>query len=176
MGRKSLFIVSIALAAALFLTALNPVSALAGSGFARVNQEEENEDFFCSADSEDAHPVVAGIAETYEVDYETVLEMFCAGDGEEENGHTGLGEIMLAFQTAEILDDGTTADDLLTRRGEGEGWGEIWQELGLIGRPDDVGPSGDPGPPDDVGPPDSTAIPDDAGKPDDVPPAGTGGP
>jgi len=71
------------------------------------------------------HPAVGRLAELYEVDYTTLIGWFC-DDG------FGVGQIMLALTTAAATGD--DAADLLTERAEGRGWGEIWQDRGLIGR------------------------------------------
>ncbi len=143
-------------------------------------QEREEDGFFCS-NPEEEHPVAAAIAETYDTDYETVISMFCEGGGEDGSAKTGFGQIMLAFQTAEETDG--SAQDILSERLDGKGWGQIWQDLDLIGKPDDagkpedVGPPEDAGKPEDVGPPQDVGKPDDAGKPEDVgPPEDAGKP
>jgi hypothetical protein len=66
----------------------------------------------------------------------------------------GMGGIMLALKTRDLL-DGSDPDlgELLERRAQGEGWGQIWKGLKLIGsekeghsppgllnRPDQAGP------------------------------------
>ena len=51
-------------------------------------------------------------------------------------GRYGLGEIMHALQTADP-DEGTTPEQLLGRKTELGGWGQVWQEMGLIGKPED---------------------------------------
>lgn len=79
---------------------------------------------FC-VDREIEHPAIGRLAELYGVDYATLIGWFC-DDG------FGVGQIMLALTTAAATD--TDAADLLTDRAEGRGWGEIWQEMGLIGR------------------------------------------
>jgi hypothetical protein len=59
---------------------------------------------------------------------------------------------------------------------EGMSWGKIWQELGLIGKPEDPGnkpenpgnkPESPPGKPDDVGPNNDTNKPVKTDKPKD---------
>jgi len=73
---------------------------------------------------------------------------------------------MLALMTEENI--GTSADETLARRAGGEGRGEIWISMDLIGKPGDANPPGaaegaDAGPPfwaggpprhEDSGPPD----------------------
>ena len=82
----------------------------------------------CSGDL--THPVLSELAESYEVDYETLKDYFCQG--------FGVGEIKLALQTAAREDVGETFDQILDRRStdgmKDVGWGEIWQDLGLIGK------------------------------------------
>ena len=85
--------------------------------------EGPSEGFYC-IQSETPHPAGERLAELYGVDYLTLQEWFCSGHG--------WGQVMLALQTGMI-----TGDDpgtLLDQRDSGMGWGEIWQDLGLIGR------------------------------------------
>lgn len=102
-------------------------------GFGDVDDEmdEEDEDMdmslICSGEMD--HPVLLSLAEDYGVDYSELAAYFCAG--------YGVGEIKLALQTAEKTEDAEDlwSDYLDMRKGEEEkGWGEIWQELGLIGK------------------------------------------
>ncbi len=95
--------------------------------------EEDGECIFCT-DPEKTHPVMEKIAETYGVEYAVVLDWFCG-----EN-HVGLGQIMLALQTAAATGD--SADTYLQQRNEGMGWGQIWQETGEKGKPDKQDPPG----------------------------------
>ncbi len=138
-------------------------------------REREEDGYFCSEDTEEKHPVAAAIADTYGSDYETVIGMFCAGEGEEGSARTGFGNIMLAFHTAD--ETGEDVNDILGMKEDGTGWGQIWQEMGLIGKdreekpdkpgkPEDVGN----GKPDDVGPPDDVGKPDEDGKPEQAGP------
>ncbi|MGC9334471.1 MAG: DUF5667 domain-containing protein [Anaerolineae bacterium] len=111
---------------------------------------------FCTG--AEPHPVAAALAETYPVNYGTIMGWFC-----EQN--LGLGEIMLALETWARAEDFkgvtgiTSVEDLLGRRTAGDGWGQVWQDLGLIGkaakRP--VGPpAAFP-----VGPPEMAKVPED---------------
>ena len=93
--------------------------------------------------------------------YNEVMSWFC-DDG------MGFGQIMLALQPAEITEDPDDDAPLyLERRADGEGWGEIWQDLELIGRsgderagpPEEVGPPEEPGPPEEAGPPEGAGRP-----------------
>lgn len=105
-------------------------------------EEEDEENYFCTS-TEDQHPVAASMAETYGVSYEEIMAWFCGVEGEEGQEGTesvGLGQIMLALQTAEVT--GESADTYLQSRKEGQGWGEIWQDADLIGKPDKKDPPG----------------------------------
>jgi len=135
-------------------------AALAEEGDEEGLEEEIN--YFCT-DTEDQHPVAAGIAELYEVEYEDVMAMFCENmemrEGEEADAGFGFGQIMLAYSTfaqgaeLEDLEGDFSLEGILGMREEGMGWGQIWQEMGLIGKPDDVGKPDGVGKPDHVGPP-----------------------
>lgn len=183
--------VVVAVLLGLLLAALVPTVAMASDSYSVAVDEHEDENGDDESDLEDSpfcvvvegeyeltHPVAEGITETYsdtvEGDYAIVMDWFCNG--------FGFGQILLALQTETILEgpDAPTADDLLTRRVDGEGWGQIWQDLELIGRPEDAGPpfgdppgrSGDvpPGPPDGEPPTDG----DEPGPPFGDPPGRSG--
>lgn len=79
--------------------------------------------------SEDQQPFGAKLAERYETDYATLQSWFCDG--------AGWGQIMLALETSKIT--GKNAEEFLTSRSEGLGWGQIWHDLELIDRPEDAG-------------------------------------
>jgi hypothetical protein len=121
---------------------------------------------FC-ADRDLEHPVGARLAETFGAEYGFVMEWFC-------DREMGFGQVMLALTTAQVSDG--DAAGLLARRAEGEGWGQIWQDLALIGRdrPKTNGQNGngepleDGGPPDNRGRPESTGRPEDPGSPEDL--------
>jgi hypothetical protein len=118
------------------------VLMIAPAAFAQEDGNGEEEGSYFCENRDDEHPVAKGIAETYEVEYETVIAWFCGDDDfvkpDEEN--FGFGEIMLALQTSALDDVEFSAEELLEMRAEGDGWGEIWQALGLIGKPDHAGP------------------------------------
>ena len=121
-----------------------------------VDGEDDPSNGYYCRQSEDAHPFGERLAERYETDYETLQSWFCDG--------FGWGQIMLALQTGEITGDDPA--DLLEARQDGEGWGQIWKRLKLIGRPEHAGPPNDEdgnGRPDFAGPPDDE---DDNGRPD----------
>jgi hypothetical protein len=100
---------------------------------------------FCAEDKQDKpHPLADKIGERFDVPEEGwVMDYFC-------NGY-GMGAIMLALKTSEL--DGSDPGELLKSRAQGQGWGQIWKDKGLIGsekdghsppgllnRPDHAGP------------------------------------
>jgi hypothetical protein len=72
------------------------------------------------------HPALESLTTTFDVAYEELLPYFC-----EQN--FGIGEIKHALETAEHEDVEMTWQELLAWR-HNAGWGEIWQDLGLIGK------------------------------------------
>jgi hypothetical protein len=74
---------------------------------------------------ETPHPFAAKIAERYGVSEEWVMGYFCDG--------YGMGQIMLALKTGKLEGIEADPESLLTERGNGVGWGNIWKGLGLIG-------------------------------------------
>ena len=76
------------------------------------------------------HPTAQRLADTYGVDYEQIMTWFC-------EGRYGFGEIMHALQTSDPEEEGKTPEQILLLKTELGGWGQVWQELGLIGKPDD---------------------------------------
>lgn len=139
-GRKLAPIVPIVLAVLLVAAALSPVGVFAAPGARMVQQDSEPEEdgtvaAFCNADIDYVHttegfqhPVGAGLYQRFGAEYEVVMAWFC-------EDHLGFGQIMLALATADLADGGgrEDADALLARRRTGEGWGQIWQDLGRIG-------------------------------------------
>ena len=89
-----------------------------------VDEDGKAQGFYC-IQSLVQHPAVLNLSQRFGVDYATIQSMFCNG--------AGIGEIMLAFETAQI--SGGDPADLLAQRVEGAGWGQIWHELGLQGNP-----------------------------------------
>jgi hypothetical protein len=91
---------------------------------------DDDMDLQAVCSGEITHPALDRLAEEYEVDYHDLLTYFC-------DKEFGIGEIMHALITAELDDVEFTYDELLDWRYDvgikGVGWGEIWQELGLIG-------------------------------------------
>lgn len=134
-------------------------------------EEEDylNNGYYCTQ-SEVPHPFGARLAENYDVEYATLQGWFCDG--------FGWGQVMLALQTGEIT--GEDPEALLELRRGGSGWGQIWQELKLIGKPDHAGPPNDEdgdGKPDHAGPKTDKNKKENKGKPDHAgPPDGKGPP
>jgi hypothetical protein len=123
---KARFVVLLALILVMGLTA--------GAAFAQDTSGDDDggsraDSAVCSGEKQ--HPVIQGIADTYGASYEEVLGYFC-------DGSFGLGEIMLAYETANAT--GGSVGDLLGQKGQGNGWGKVWKELGLIGNERDGGP------------------------------------
>ncbi|MGD8997611.1 MAG: DUF5667 domain-containing protein, partial [Anaerolineae bacterium] len=113
------------------------------------------------------HPVAAALARRYAVEADTVMSWFC-----EDN--FGLGEIMHALQTSELLSgtgvpSDTTPAALLALKADLGGWGQVWQELGLIGRPSEPSP---PGQEDKPEPPGQENKPEPPGQEDKPEPPG----
>jgi hypothetical protein len=74
------------------------------------------------------HPLSEKLAQRYGVTPEWVTGYYCDGQS--------MGGILLALKTAQM--QGGDPDGLLLRRANGEGWGQIWQGLGLIGSEQDA--------------------------------------
>ena len=92
-----------------------------------LTEEEEEDLAYCVG--VEPHPVAQRLAGAYNVAYEDIMTWFC-------EGRYGLGEIMHALQTSDD-EDGNAPEQVLLRKTELGGWGQVWQELGLIGKPDD---------------------------------------
>jgi hypothetical protein len=115
----------------------------------------DDQDYCTGADQ---HPHAQDLADSYEgVDYAQIMEWFC-------DRNFGFGEIMHALDTSEIT--GVAPEELLDMKKELGGWGKVWQELGLIGKPPDSGKPEDAGKPDDAGKPEDVGPNKDTGKPD----------
>jgi len=87
--------------------------------------EGEKESFYCT-DEAVSHPLGLKLAANYSVDY-TVLEGYLCGENP-----IPMGQIKLAVQTAALTGEDYT---LYLEGFEGISWGQIWQELGLKGKP-----------------------------------------
>jgi hypothetical protein len=117
------------------------ILTLVPAAFAQVEDDEVSD--FCLDKStylhpEEGfqHPVGSRIALRYEVEYPVVMSWFCQG--------FGFGQIMLALETSKVMDTDENEEFdlqkyaeslLLTRKSEQVGWGQIWKDLGFIGRP-----------------------------------------
>jgi len=91
----------------------------------RAEGSKLNSAFCADGKQTKPHPLAAKLSQRYSVTEQWVMDNFCAG--------YGMGAIMLALKTSEL--NGTDADPetLLAERANGQGWGQIWQGLGLIG-------------------------------------------
>ena len=113
--------------------------------------------YYCGQ-SEDQHPFGTLLAEEYGTDYATLQSWVC-------DSGSSWGQVMLALKTGKLT--GESADTYLAARNDGFGWGQIWQEAGLIGKEKQIqnkneekiktnqnnGKSDkEPGPPEDKGP------------------------
>lgn len=160
MNQKRFRLIYLGLAAALIFSSLGAVPAAAAG-----NHQEEDVDPFCSGTGDYVHPVAQAIAEKYDTSYEQIMTWFCGDGDQSDQEKPGLGQIMLALQTAETSKEGEHAGEaayFLQQRAEGKGWGQIWQEEGLIGKDR----TRDPGKPDHAGPPQDKEMPDTAGPKD----------
>lgn len=97
-----------------------------------VDEEEEDEgdkveSVYCSVENNTHHPVAIVLANRFGKDVEKIMEYFCGG--------FGFGQIYLALKTELIT--GVDYGELLSKRDAGQGWGEIWEELGYKGKPKD---------------------------------------
>jgi hypothetical protein len=95
--------------------------------------------YFCQ-NPDAQHPTGAKLAEQYGVSYQSIMQWFCKpGEGEgtvnPSTATNGFGNIKLAFETAEFT--GGTAEEYLTKKEEGAGWGTIWKDLCYHGKPKD---------------------------------------
>jgi hypothetical protein len=84
-----------------------------------------NSAYCADGKQEKLHPFAVKMVERYDVDLEWVMGYFCDG--------YGMGQIMLALRTSQIDGIFIDADTLLADRANGNGWGNIWKDLGLIG-------------------------------------------
>lgn len=102
-------------------------------------EEQVNNGFFCSNPSF-THPVLGSVADTFSVDYATVLEWFCGG---------GLGVGGVAQALAASQASGASPDEVLALRAE-MGWGQVWKTLAANedseGEDDSIDPAELPGP------------------------------
>lgn len=73
------------------------------------------------------HPAILRIADMYDMEYEELLVYFCEYD-------FGIGEIVHLLGSYAQAEEEFTLEEILAMRVDEEmGWGEIWQDLGMIG-------------------------------------------
>jgi hypothetical protein len=100
-----------------------------GEGGGKPENAGKANSAFCSPDKQaQVHPLAYKLAEAYGVSTDWVMDYFCNGQS--------MGAIMLALKTSQLT--GADPTSLLAQRATGEGWGKIWQSLGIIGREKDV--------------------------------------
>ena len=126
-----------------------------GAWFQDDDGDDDGVNAFC-ADPELTHPVAEKLAARYGATYGQVIGWFC-------DGGMGFGQISLVLRTADLT--GEAPEVFLERRAAGEGWGEIWQDVGKPARgrkADTTQPGG--GPPSWAGPEDGEGdLEDDEG-------------
>jgi hypothetical protein len=123
--------------------------ALGASLIDEEDPPDHSTNYFCvNTDAE--HPVGARLAAKFGMAYSEVMRLFC-------DGGWGFGQIMLALSTGKIAE--SSPIDLLNQRASGMGWGEIWQEMGLIGRGRFRNENGEAGPPEGLGRPEEKGPP-----------------
>jgi hypothetical protein len=115
---------------------------------------DKSDSYYC-VQSAVQHPVGARLAEEYDVPYATVQGWFCEG--------FGWGQIKHSLQTAKLA--GANPADLLDARRNGQGWGQIWQGLNLVGRTRQDKSSGDKTVGPQSGNPSQSAVMKEKGKP-----------
>ncbi|MEX2162575.1 MAG: hypothetical protein WD751_11790 [Anaerolineales bacterium] len=81
--------------------------------------------FYCRTASA-RHPALNNLATQYDEPYADLLHYFC-------EWRFGVGEIKLALQTADALNDGTSFGQILELKRELGGWGQVWQHYGVKG-------------------------------------------
>ena len=103
---------------------VKPIGKGKGKGNEEKAEGKKDNSAFCDENKKDKpHPLAEKIGERFGVGEDWVMGYFCDG--------YGMGAIMLAVKTGQL--DGSDAEDLLEQRAEGQGWGQIWKEKGLIG-------------------------------------------
>jgi len=85
----------------------------------------ENNAFCADGKQVAPHPLAPKIAERYGVSETMVMDYYCSG--------FSIGAIMLAIKTSQLEGVNSDVATLLGSREGGKGWGQIWQEMGLIG-------------------------------------------
>ena len=84
-----------------------------------------NSAYCAEGKQEKPHPLAARLSQRYGVTEQWVMDYFCDG--------YGMGAIMLALKTSELNGVDADPETLLAERANGNGWGQIWQGLGLNG-------------------------------------------
>jgi hypothetical protein len=103
---------------------VKPIGKGRGKGNDEKNEGKKDNSAFCDEDKQDKpHPLAEKIGERFGVGEEWVMDNFCDG--------YGMGAIMLALKTSQL--EGSDAGEMLEQRANGQGWGQIWKEKGLIG-------------------------------------------
>lgn len=124
---------------------IGPGNAEDDAGENQAEGSKYNSAYCADGKQEKPHPLAAKLAQRYGVDEEWVMSYFCEG--------YGMGAIMLAIKTSEIEGNAIDPDTFLAERASGKGWGQIWQEQGLIGKDrDGHSPPGLLKKPDNAGP------------------------
>lgn len=116
-----------------------------------MDDGDESENRFCATG--DPHPVAMKLEGKYTT--EEIMEWFC---GSGDSAGVGFGQIMHAIQTEALLlmkGETVTANDLLAMKADGLGWGLIWQQFSLKGKPTIVEEPEDGEQSDDVSRPES---------------------
>lgn len=124
--------------------------------------EQVNQGNYCT-DLTQQHPVGVKLASEYGVTYEQVMVWFCQG--------YGMGEIMLVLQASQK--SGLPAEQFFAMKQEKGGWGNVWQEMGWIGKTRKTQPPEGEAP---QATPEATLVPDMMNKPGAQPPAAGGKP
>jgi hypothetical protein len=117
----------------LLIISLLLIFSLAVPVFAQSEKDKDEDgevNAFCLAGAEVQHPVGKRIAAAYELEYEEVMKWFC------QDGY-GFGQILLALRTSSATD--LSPEDALGLKTSLGGWGKVWKEHGLIGRPAHAG-------------------------------------
>ena len=83
-----------------------------------AGEVNENPETNCSAIN--PHPVAEGMAETFNITYDEVMELYCDG--------YAFSDLLLAYETTQLVDQ--SAEELLSLL-ETRTWEEIWDDLGV---------------------------------------------
>ncbi|MEX2162574.1 MAG: DUF5666 domain-containing protein [Anaerolineales bacterium] len=87
-----------------------------------VVEETGNPGFYCS-NPNFIQPALGSVAEAYDADYATALDLFC-------DGGMGVGGVMLTLATSQAT--GVSPEEITAMRKE-MGWGQIWKALAEAG-------------------------------------------